>query len=447
MIILCINSGSSSVKFRLYDYEKKDALATGGVERVGDKGSFINYTGIGKPEIKKEHYCPDHKVAIKLIIDMILDKEVGVLDSLDKVSAVGHRVVQGGSKITSSVIVDEKVLQTFKDLYDLAPLHNPANVAGIEAAMEVLPKVPQMAILDTAWHATIPEYAYRYAVPEEWYTKYGIRRYGFHGSSFLYVSRRASVLLGKDISDCNLICLHIGNGGSANAIKKGKSFDTSMGLTPLEGLIMGTRSGDIDPAIPLVMMEKEKMSATEMNGVLNKKCGVFAITGKYTDRRDIETGAENGDEKCQLSIEMESYRTRKYIGAYMAAIGGADAIVFTGGVGERGPIVRERALQGLECMGIILDKDKNDKSKTITIETEISTPESKVKVYVIPTDEEIVFIEDVVALLKGTYSQPDKFVYSFQKPEYVNEQRAAAYKLEVLKKPYLEEIKVLPKQK
>jgi len=353
---------------------------------------------------------------------------------------VGHRVVHGGENFVKSVIIDRETLEKFRELSSLAPLHNPPNVLGIEAAMEVLPNVKHMAIMDTAWHQTMPHSSYMYALPYKWYEKYGIRRYGFHGTSFLYVAKRAAVLLGKDPFKTNLIIAHIGNGASINAVKNGLSYDTSMGFTPLEGLIMGTRAGDHDPAIPLYVMQKENLSAREIDSVLNKKSGILGITEKFTDRRDVEIAAGKGDAKSALAIEMEGYRIKKYIGAYSSAIGGADAVVFTAGVGEKGPIVREKALEGLEFMGLKIDRKKNELSKTRNAETEISATDSKVKVFVIPTDEERVFVEDVMGLLKGSYDVHTNFSYSFQKSSYRNEIRELAFKQELAKKPELDAI-------
>jgi acetate kinase len=444
MIVLSLNCGSSSAKYRLYDYDKKETLATGIVERVGIGKSYIQQSGLGREPIKFDHECANHKEAIKLIIDTLLDPKIGVLDDLQKISAVGHRVVHGGEKFTKSVKITPETLETFKSLFSLAPLHNPPNVLGIEAAMDVLPGIPHVAIMDTAWHQTMPAHAYMYALPYEWYEKYGVRRYGFHGTSFLYVAKRAALLLGKDTFDCNLVCLHIGNGVSANAIKKGVSYDTSMGLTPLEGLVMGTRSGDHDAAIDLMVMEKEGIAPAKMNDLLNKKSGLLGITGKHTDRRDVQKAAEAGDARSQLAIEVEAYRIKKYIGAYSAAIGGADAIVFTAGVGEMSDLIREKSLEGLEFLGIKIDKDKNKLAKTRNAETEISAADSKVKVFVIPTDEERVNIEDVIAILEGKYDEHTRFTYRFQSPDYVNSQREQDFVKECEAKPGLKAIQVKP---
>ncbi len=387
MVILTLNCGSSSVKYQLYDWDRKEVMAAGIVERVTQEGSQIKHKAQGKDEYVKIRHCPDHTTAIALIEETILDSEAGVIKNIDEIKAVGHRAVHGGDKFAQSVIVDDGVLNTLKDLQDLAPLHNPANIMGIVAAQTLLPDVPHCAVMDTAWHQTMPNKAFLYALPYEWYEKYGVRRYGFHGTSFLYTAKRAAVLLGKDPFETNLIIAHIGNGSSINAVKNGISVDTSMGLTPLEGLIMGTRSGDHDPAIAYYIMRQTGSSAWDVETALNKKSGVLGITGKWVDRRDIEIAAEGGNERARLAIEMEGYRLKKYIGSYMAVLGRVDAIVFTAGVGERGPVTREEATSGLEGYGIVVDKERNWASMTKNAETEISAADSPTKVFVIPTYE------------------------------------------------------------
>jgi len=312
---------------------------------------------------------------------------------------------------------------------------------GIEAAQQLIPNIPHMAIMDTAWHQTMPNFSYIYALPYEWYEKDHIRRYGFHGTSLLYVAKRASVLLGKDPFKTNIVSAHIGNGVSFNAVKNGVSFDTSMGFTPLEGAVMGTRVGDHDVGIDLYMMEKLGLSPSEMNKILNKKSGVLGITGKYTDRRDIEIAAKKGDERAKLAIEIEGYRGKKYIGAYMAALGHTDAIVFTAGVGEMSPTIRNKMIQGLEEFGVIINKEKNELSRTRNTETDITGKDSKVKIFVIPTDEELVMTEDTVALLEGRYDVHTNFRYSFQDPHYVNKLREESFKKSLEKNPELAEIK------
>jgi acetate kinase len=444
MKILSLNCGSSSVKYSLFDWEKKVPLASGVIERVGGAGTFINHEVPDREKLEFKHDCPTHKEAIKLVIDTLTDKTHGVIEDLRGIAAVGHRVVHGGEKFVKSVVIDGKTLSAFKELAGLAPLHNPPNILGIEAAQELMPKIPHMAIMDTAWHQTMPASSYLYALPYRWYKEHAIRRYGFHGTSFLYVAKRASVILGKDPFKTNTIICHIGNGASVNAVKNGVSYDTSMGFTPLEGLVMGTRAGDHDPAIGLYIMEKEGLRAKEMDSILNKKSGILGITEKFTDRRDVELAAEGGDERAKLTIAIESYRLRKYIGAYAAAVGGVDAVVFTAGVGEKGPITRAGALDGLDFLGIKYDPEKNALSRTRNAETEISARDSRVKVFVIPTDEERVFVEDVAGLLGGTYDIHTKFTYTFQNPGYRNSLRDRAFEKECAKKPGLSKLAADP---
>ncbi|WP_432821411.1 acetate kinase [Trichloromonas sp.] len=418
MDILALNCGSSSVKYQLFDWSKKEVVAKGMVERVTIGDSYIIHEVPGRETYREEYECPDHKVAIHLIIKTLTSTTHGVVTDMNQISAVGHRVVHGGEKFTCSVMIDDSVLDAIKEVQHLAPLHNPPNIAGIEAAKSVLPDAPHIAIFDTAFHQTMPQHAFTYPLPYEWYEKYGVRRYGFHGTSHLYVSKRAAVLLGKDPKDCNIVTMHIGNGVSHSAIKGGVSVDTSMGLTPLEGAVMGTRCGDIDPAIPAFIMEREGYTPKEIDSILNKKSGVLGITGEFTDRRDVIEGAEKGCDRCKLSLEIEAYRLKKYIGSYAAAIGGIDAVVFTAGVGEMAWLIREKALDGLDFMGIHLDKEVNRTTMTRKRETVITKPDSPVKVFVIPTDEELVFTEDVVAILEGTYTDHMKFKYSFATKEF-----------------------------
>ena len=437
MVILTLNCGSSSAKYQVYDWDNKDVLASGVVERVTQPGSVITHEAKGKDKFVKESPCPTHKEAIELIIATITDPTVGVITDMSVIKAVGHRVLHGGDKFTKSVIVTPEVIETFRSVQDLGPLHNPANIMGIEAAQKVLPNVPHCAVMDTAWHQTMPDTSFMYAVPKEWYEKYQARRYGFHGTSFLYTAKRASVLLHKEPKDTNIIIAHIGNGASMCAVKNGQCFDTSMGITPLEGLVMGTRSGDCDPALALYIMRKTGMSVAEMDTALNKKSGLLGITGKYVDRRDVIKAMEEGDKDAKLAFEMECYRLRKYFGAYLAALGPIDAIVFTAGVGEFSVPVRERCMEGLEHLGIKLDKHKNSLAHTRNAETCISADDSKVKIFVIPTDEELVMTEDAYALMKGTYDVHTKFTYSFQSPDYVNKARAEGLKKDLAKLPEL----------
>ena len=418
MIIMALNCGSSSVKYQLYDWEKKEVIAKGLVERVGIGGSFIEHEVPGLETFKDQHDCPDHTTAINLIIKTVTSPEKGVLKNVSEISVVGHRVVHGGEKFASSVVIDEKVIEVVKEMSNLAPLHNPPNIEGIKAAKTVLPNVTHVAVFDTAFHQTMPEEAYLYPLPYEWYEKYQIRRYGFHGTSHLYVSKRAAVLLGKKPADCNIITLHIGNGVSHCAIKGGVSVDTSMGLTPLEGAVMGTRCGDIDPAIPGFMMQKENLTAKEIDTILNKKSGVFGITGRFTDRRDVGEAAKAGDKRSQLCQDIEAYRIKKYIGSYLAVVGKLDAVVFTAGVGEMSVEAREAVLSGLEHLGIILDKGRNN-VRSKKKETLITTDDSPIKAFVIPTDEELVITEDCAAILNGTYADHMNCEYSFSKPDFV----------------------------
>ena len=339
-MILALNCGSSSVKYQLYAWNEHRVICKGVVERVGNAYSYILHERAGHPMIKKEKPCADHKLAIRFIIEVLTDPEIGVIQSMQEIRAVGHRVVHGGDKFSRSMLIDENVLKIIKEVQELAPLHNPPNIAGIESAQDVMPGTPQIAVFDTAFHQTIPEHAYMYAIPRQWYQDYCIRRYGFHGTSHLYVSKRAQVLLGKPIEETRIITMHIGNGVSISAVKGGVCVDTSMGFTPLEGAIMGTRSGDIDPAIVPYVAQKLNITAVAVVEMLNKKSGLLGITGQFTDRRDVTKGALEGDKLCQLAMEMETYRLRKYIGSYAAAMGGVDAVVFSAGVGENNALVR-----------------------------------------------------------------------------------------------------------
>ena len=443
MVILTLNCGSSSAKYQVYDWDNKEVMANGVVERIGIEGSCITHKAKGK-KTEIESPCPTHKEAIELIIKEITDPEVGVIKSMDEIGAVGHRVLHGGEKFTKSVLITPEVLDGFREVVDLGPLHMPANIMGIEAAQKVLPNVPHVAVMDTAWHQTMPESSFRYAIPKEWYEKYAARRYGFHGTSFLYTAKRASVLLHKAPKDTNVIIAHVGNGASMCAVKNGCCFDTSMGITPLEGLVMGTRSGDMDCALPFYIMRQTGMTADEMDTAMNKKSGLLGITGKYTDRRDVEENAAKGDKDCQLAVDMECYRLKKYFGAYMAAIGPVDAIVYTAGVGEHSATIRAKALEGLEWLGVKIDPKKNALANTGNAETCISADDSKVKVFVIPTDEELVMTEDAYAIMNGTYDVHTNFTYSFQDPSYRNKAREEGLKKDLEKHPELASIIVRP---
>jgi len=444
MDILVLNSGSSSLKYILYRWKERHTLARGIVERVAQEGSSIFHEVIGRDTVEIKHECPTHKEAVDLIMEVLTGDENGVVETVESIKAVGHRVVHGGESFNKSVIIDGEALNTFRELTDLAPLHNPPNIIGIEAAKKALPHIPHVAIMDTAWHQTMPDYAYTYALPYEWYTDHHIRRYGFHGTSLLYCAKRAAVLLCKKPFDTNLIIAHIGNGVSFNAVKEGVSVDTSMGFTPLEGAVMGTRSGDHDPAIGLYMMDQEGLTAQEMNNLLNKKSGLLGITGQYIDRRDIKKAAQNGDKRAQLALDIETYRGRKYIGSYTAALGRVDALIFTAGAGELSSEIRWKMTEGLQEFGITLDPVKNEVSVTRNAETEITGKGSRSRVFVIPTDEEYVMVEDTVALLEGRYDIHTNFTYSFQSPDYENRLRDQAFEREAGENPELRQIRILP---
>ena len=445
MVILTLNCGSSSAKYQVYDWNVKDILAAGIVEKVTFPGSFITHKAKGREEYTLEQDCPTHTDAVELIIKILTSKEQGVISDMSMIKAVGHRVVHGGMKFTKSVIVDDTAMEAFNEVKDMGPLHNPANIMGIEAAKKVLPDVPHCATMDTAWHQTMPPESFLYAVPYEWFEKYQARRYGFHGTSFLYTAKRAAVLLGQDPFKTNLIICHLGNGASVNAVKDGCSFDTSMGITPLEGLVMGTRSGDVDAALPFYIMRKAGMNAADIESALNKKSGLLGLTGKYTDRRDIQAAALAGDATALLAQRIEAHRVKKYIGAYQAVLGRTDALVFTAGVGEFAWFMREKILDGLEGIGITFDPKKNQMSHTRNVETIISKPESRMPVYIIPTDEELVMTEDAFALMQGTYDIHTNFTYSFQSRDYINKGRAEGLEKELEKTPDLAEIIAKPR--
>lgn len=440
MIILTLNCGSSSAKYQIYDWDNKNVLGVGVVERIGEKLSNLTHKKTSENAIEEDKSCPDHTAAISWIVDTVLHPENGSLKDINQIKAVGHRMVHGAETFTKSVIVDDDVIRDLEECSSLAPLHNPANITGIKAAKAILPDVPHCAVLDTAWHQTMPETSFMYALPYKWYTEHKVRRYGFHGTSYLYTAKRAAVLLGKDPMQTNLIIAHIGNGSSICAVKDGCSYDTSMGMTPLEGLMMGTRCGDIDPAIIPFMMKREGMSAADIDSVLNKQSGILGVSGKYIDRRDVLKEALKGNSRCILTEEMECYRIRKYIGAYFAALGRLDAVVFTAGVGEMNPEYRRKTIEGLEHLGIKFDPKKNILSKTRNAETCISSHDSPIKVFVIPTDEELVITEDTSALMQGNYDVHTNFSYSFESSEYRNRAREAALQAELKKNPEIEDI-------
>lgn len=397
MKVLVLNCGSSSIKYKLFDMDHKAVIAQGGIEKIGLKGSFLKLTLPNGEKKVLEKDIPEHTVGVEFILQTLTSAEYGVVKSMDEIGAVGHRMVHGGEKFSQSVLLTPEVLEAFAACNDLAPLHNPANLKGVHAISAILPNVPQVGVFDTAFHQTMPDYAYMYAVPYELYQKYGVRRYGFHGTSHRYVSKRVCEFLGVNPEGQRIITCHIGNGGSITAIKDGKSVDTSMGLTPLEGLMMGTRSGDIDAGAVTYIMEKEGLDAAGLSNLLNKKSGVMGIFGESSDMRDLEAAVAAGNPRARLAENMYFYRIKKYIGAYAAALGGVDILVFTGGVGENQASARWGACEGLEFMGIKLDAEKN---KVRGEEAVISTDDSKVKVVVIPTDEELMIASDTMAILK-----------------------------------------------
>ena len=396
MNILVLNNGSSSVKYKLIDSDTKRVLAEGGVEKIGLPDSFIKFK---TPEGKKETVevsMPDHKEAIRQVFKVLTDPEKGVIRNLDEIDAVGHRVVHGMEYFNKSVLITPEVIARVKECYPVAPLHNPANITGIEAILDLLPEVPQVGVFDTAFHQTMPAKAYMYALPYEDYEKYGIRRYGFHGTSHRYVSRRACEFLGLDYDKQRIITCHIGNGGSITAIRDGKSVDTSMGLTPTEGLMMGTRVGDVDPGALTYLMERRDIGYKELQKIINKESGVLGVSGISNDMRDIEDGIEAGNERAILAMDMYEYRILKYIGAYTAVLGGADIIVFTGGVGENQTSTRETICKSLAYLGVTFNAEAN---KVRGSEIEISGPDSKIRVVVIPTDEELMIATDTAEIV------------------------------------------------
>ena len=398
MKILVLNCGSSSIKYKLYDMTDESVLAQGGVERIGLDEAFIKVKLDNGEKKKIMADLPTHKEGVELVFKCLLDPDFGAIKSLDEIGAVGHRIVQGGDLFEKSCIVTPEVEKGIESLIDLAPVHNKGHLAGIRAVDELMPNVPQVTVFDNAFHSTMPDYAYLYGIPYEWYTKYHVRRYGFHGTSHRYVSHRVCEFLGVDIKTQKIITCHIGNGASVAAIKYGKVIDTSMGLTPLAGVMMGSRSGDIDPSAVTYMMQKSGMTPQEMADYLNKKSGVLGITGISSDMREIEEADKNGDKMAHLALEMYNYRIKKYIGAYAAAMNGVDIIVWTAGVGENQDGVRWDSCTGLEYLGVKMDKERNHvRSK----EQILSADDSKVKVVMIPTDEEIVIARDTLALVTG----------------------------------------------
>lgn len=397
MKTIILNCGSSSIKYQLVEMPEKKVLVKGLVEKIGIEGSRIKHELEGGEKIVIEADIANHQKGMETVLELLTDTDKGVLNSLEEIDAVGHRVVHGGEDFSGSVPITKEVVAALEECIELAPLHNPPNLEGIYTMQRLLPNVPQVGVFDTAFHQTMPEHVYLYAIPFELYEKYKVRRFGFHGTSHKYVSARACEILGLDYNKQKIITCHLGNGSSVAAIKDGKSFDTSMGMTPAEGLIMGTRTGDLDPGALLYMAEKEDTSIKETSNLLNKKSGMLGISGVSSDMRDIENAANDGNHRAQLALEMFAYRVKKYIGAYTAALGGVDVIVFAGGIGERDTETRKRILSGLEFMGIEIDpKNLNTKSE----ETILTTKDSKVKVIVVPTDEEMMIAKDTFELVK-----------------------------------------------
>ena len=399
MKILVLNCGSSSIKYKLFDMSSNDVIAQGGIEKIGMKGSFLKLTDKNGEKVVIEEEIPEHTKGVKFIFEILTGSEYGVIKSLSEIDAVGHRMVHGGEKFNKSVLLTPEVLEAFAACNDLAPLHNPANLKGVNAVSELLPNIPQVGVFDTAFHQTMPDYAYLYAIPYELYQKYGVRRYGFHGTSHRFVSGEIFKYLNMPVEGSKVITCHIGNGGSITAVKDGKSVDTTMGLTPLEGIMMGTRSGDIDGGAVTFLMEKEGLDSTGMSNLLNKKSGLLGISGVSSDMREVTASMEAGNERGALAKKMYAYRIKKYIGAFAAAMGGVDVIIFTGGVGENRHEVREAVCENMEFLGIKLDKKQNAKIM-FGKDGIISTPDSKVKVVVLPTDEELMIAQDTLALIK-----------------------------------------------
>jgi acetate kinase len=399
MKILVLNCGSSSVKYKLIDTTNNEVMAEGGVEKIGLPDGFLKYKLADGSKAIKELGKTDHKGSVKAVLDLLTDPKVGCIKSYDEIDAVGHRVVHGAEKFSKSVLLTDEVMQQVKDCYDLAPLHNPANVTGIEAVEEILPGIKQVGVFDTAFHQTMPAKSYMYALPYRFYTEDGVRRYGFHGTSHRYVSARVCEILGVDINTQRIITCHVGNGGSITAVVNGKSVDTSMGLTPTEGLMMGTRVGDVDAGAIAYIMKKHNLTVDDLQKVINKESGVMGISGKSSDMREIEAAVNAGDERATLALDMYEQRITKYIGAYAAEMGGVDIVVFTGGVGENQTGLRAKVCEPLEFMGIKLNQEVN--AVTRGTETVISSADSKVKVVVVPTDEELMIARDTEAIVAG----------------------------------------------
>ena len=398
MKILVVNAGSSSLKYQLLDMSNDKLLAKGNCEKIGLSDPIISYKHDGKEEIFEG--AKNHEEAIKKVLNILIDKNIGVIKSFDEIGAIGHRVVMGGWIFKESTLIDDEVIDQIDKLAEMAPLHNPAHVLCMRACKKVMPNIPQVAIFDTSFHSTMPEKAYMYAIKYEDYEKFHVRRYGAHGTSHRFVTQELAKVLGKDVSEVNAITCHLGNGSSITAIKNGQSVDTSMGLTPLQGVVMGTRSGDIDPTVVQFLCSHKNQSVDQVLNYLNKECGLLGISGISSDHREVSQSAEKGNKRAQLALDLLAYSVKKYIGMYMAVLNGAEAIVFTGGIGENSFEAREQILEDMEYLGIVIDKKKNANFKRGQIEL-ISSPESKVKVYVIPTNEELMMARDTLRIVKN----------------------------------------------
>ncbi len=413
MYILALNCGSSSLKYQVFDADTKQAVVGGNVEKIGLPDSFVTQKYPDGTKQRKDTSMQNHNEALNVVLFMLREASI----DLNQIKGVGHRVVMGGDKFASSVEINDEVLRAIEELSPIAPLHNPSALMGIVTAQQLLPNATQVAVFDTAFHQTMPDYAYRYAVPSAWYRELGVRRYGFHGTSHLYVSKRAAKILGKPADQCNLITLHIGSGASASAIRGGVSVDTSLGMTPLAGLTMGTRPGDLDPGVVLYVMTRLGLTPDQMQKHLNKDSGLMGLTECFADRRDVEENKDT-DDKCRLAIEMEAHNVKKYIGAFMAELGHTDALVFTAGVGENDDYLREKFCTGLEELGIKLDREKNAAAlaRKGVEDAIISTDDSRVKILMIATNEELVIVEDTLAIMNGTYNPNHlEMDYSFAK--------------------------------
>ncbi|MDO5037010.1 MAG: acetate kinase [Tissierellia bacterium] len=398
MNILVVNCGSSSLKYQLIEMEKQEVVAKGLAERIGIEGSRVEHKATGKEKLVVEEALEDHKKALEIVLNSLVDDEYGVIDSLDQIDAVGHRVVHGGEDFAKSTLIDDQVMKVLEANVELAPLHNPPNIMGIEACKELMEDTPMVAVFDTAFHQTMPAVNYIYALPYEYYEKYKIRRFGFHGTSHQYVTERAADMLGKDLDEVNLITCHLGNGSSITSVKGGKSYDTSIGFTPLEGLPMGTRTGNMDPAIVPFIMEKENLSPSQVSNLMNKESGVLGISGVSSDFRDLEAAAEEGNDRAQLALDIFEASIRKFIGAFLTEMDHCDGIVFTAGVGENSITTRERVIEGLASLGLKIDKEKNDMRGKEAI---VSAEDSSIKILVIPTNEELKIAQETVRLTQN----------------------------------------------